>query len=250
MVKFEPFIANNFEVKLATKPEELKEIYHLRYKELLLSYNENNVIENEMFIDKYDNKCDNLIAIDLTNNIIAGTYRLVRKEHIKEIGHFVTEEEYDISKIKEFELMEIGRAVVKEEYRTGAVIMLLWRGLIKYACSNNIKYMFGTASFHGTNPYDYDHVLSYLYYHHLSPIEVRVKALSTYQRDINILPEKDIDRELVKKQIPPLVKGYLKIGATFGEDAFIDHSFNSLDVFVLFDVENVNPKYLNRFLEK
>lgn len=248
MAEFVPFIVSNFEIKLASTKDEFDDVYRLRYEELLLSYNKDNTNESGMFIDEYDPHCDHLIAIDLNTKRVVGTYRLVRKKHIKSIGHFITETEYDISKIKKYEIMELGRAVVKEEYRNGSIIMLLWKGLIRYATMNNIKYMFGTGSFHGINPQDYDQALSYLYYNHLSPIEVRAKALSNSRSDINLIPISELDIRKIKQQMPPLIKGYLKIGATFGEDAFLDISFNSLDVFVLFDVENVNPKYLQRFL--
>ena len=244
---FDPFTSNNFEVRLTRNQEELDEVFKLRYKDLLLYYNSSNTNENGQFKDEYDDYCDHLIVIDLTNNEIVGTYRLVKKEHIKIHGKFVTEYEYDISKIKQYEVLELGRAVVKEEYRNGSVIMLLWRGLTKYALANNIKYMFGTGSFQGINPEDYKHALSYIYYNHLSDEKVRVKTAHGPNSKLNLLKEEEIDPILAKKQIPPLIKGYIKIGATFGEDAFLDVPFNSLDVFVLLDIDTVDYKYIQRF---
>jgi len=251
MVTYGSFISNNIEIRLTKNNDELNEVLHLRYKELLLSYNDKNTNDSEMFKDEYDDVCDHLIAKDLKTNTIVGTYRLVRNCHLESLNYdsFMTETEFDISKIKNNQLLEISRAVVKEEYRNGIIIMLLWKGLIRYACSHNVKYMFGTASFYGVNPHDYAQALSYIYYNHLSEKEVRAKALESSRCDINLVPSEELDMQVVKKQMPPLVKGYLKIGATFGEDCYLDVPFNSLDVFVLFDVENVNPKYLQKFLE-
>lgn len=248
MTKFIPIECGDFVVKLADTKEELEKAYHLRYEQLLLYYNKDNVNEDRVFIDQYDNLCDHLICYDVVNQEVAGTYRLVLEEHIKDIGSFVTETEYDISKLKSEKLLELGRAVVKEEYRNGAVIKLLWRGLIKYANLNNIKYMFGTGSFQGVNILDYDHALSYIYFNHLSPQDVRVQAREDSRSNLNLIKREDLDLRKVKEQMPALIKGYIKIGATFGEDAYIDKPFNSIDVFVLLDVEKVNPAILKRFL--
>lgn len=248
MTKFVPIVCGNFVVKLAETKEELQQAYKLRYEELLLYYNKDNQNEEKMFIDKYDCLCDHLICYDLINEEVAGTYRLVLEEHIRNIGSFITESEYDISKLKTEKLLELGRAVVKEEYRNGGVIKLLWRGLITYAKLNNVNYMFGTGSFQGVNPSEYEHALSYIYYNHLSPQDVRVQANTESRSNINLIKQEELDLRKAKEQMPALIKGYIKIGATFGEDAFIDIPFNSVDVFVLLNVDEVNPAILKRFL--
>lgn len=248
MVKFVPMKSGNFILKLASTKEEMEQLFHLRYEELLLFYNKNNKNEDHLFIDEYDHVCDHLICYDTVKKQVAGTYRLVLEEHIKEIGSFITESEYDITKLKSNRLLELGRAVVKEEYRDGSVIRLLWRGLIKYALIKNVKYLFGTGSFHGQNLNEYDHALSYIYYNHLSSEEFRVKAQPDSRRDMNLVAKSDLDNDKIKEQMPALIKGYIKVGATFGEDVYIDVLFNSIDVFVLVDIEKVNPNILKRFL--
>ena len=248
MSEFIPIECGSFIVKLASTEEEMKQLYKLRYEELLLYYNENNENDEHTFTDQYDHICDHLICYDKVNQEVAGTYRLVLQEHIKDIGSFITESEYDISKLKSEKLLELGRAVVSGKYRNGAAIIMLWRGLVRYAQTNNIKYMFGTGSFQGVNPLDYSQALSYIYYDHLSPQEVRVRARLDSRSDMNLIKREDIDLREVKKQMPALIKGYIKIGATFGEDVFIDKPFNSVDVFVLLDIEKVNPQIIKRFL--
>lgn len=249
MTKFVPIECGNFIVKIADTEEELQQLFKLRYEELFLYYNKESKNEEEMCVDKYDYLCDHLICYDNINKQVAGTYRLVLEEHVREVGSFITESEYDITKIRSKKLLELGRAVVKEEYRNGTVIKLLWRGLIKYAQENQINYMFGTGSFHGTDPQNYEQALSYIYYNHLSPHDVRVQARKGSRSNINLIKEEEIDLRKVRKQMPALIKGYIKIGATFGEDAFIDKPFNSVDLFVLLDVDKVNPAILRRFQE-
>lgn len=248
MVNFAPFECGNLVVRLAKTEAEKDEAYRLRYEELLLHYNKNNENIEKKFKDVYDDLCDHLICCDITNQRVVGTYRLVMKKHIEDVGSFVTEDEYDISKIKSNNILELGRAVVTEDYRGGSVIKLLWRGLIKYAKLNNVRYMFGTGSFFGNDINEYKHALSYIYYNHLSPQDVRVQAREHSRSKINLISPEQIDLRKAKNEMPTLIKGYIKIGATFGEDAFIDVPFNSIDVFVLLDVDKVDPRILKRFL--
>ncbi|NLD27058.1 MAG: GNAT family N-acetyltransferase [Acholeplasmataceae bacterium] len=248
MTEFKSFISNNFEVKLANTEEELKEVFKLRYEELLLSYNQENTNQTGMFIDDYDEYSDHLIVVDLNKKIIAGTYRLVKKEHIKTIGMFITEKEFDLTKIKDYEVIELGRAVVRKEYRDGTAIALLWQGIVRYVTTQKIRFLFGTASFYGVDPNKYKQALSLIYYQHLSPAEFRCQAI-TNSLPLNLVEEADLDLHKARREMPPLIKGYIKIGATFGDQAFLDYDFNSLDVFTLFDMNNVNPLYLHRFLK-
>ena len=244
--QFPSFYSDPFELRLARNAQEINEVFKLRYEDLLLYYNAENTNETGLFTDQYDDFCEHLIVIDHTEEVIAGTYRFVRKEHLINTDLFITEHEYDLTLLKPYRIMELGRAVVRKEYRSGAVIMLLWRGIFENAKRNNIQYMFGTASFNGLNVRDYEHGLSYLYYHHLS--KFAIPALGENPLKLNILPLEEVDEGLAKRQLPPLVKGYLRIGAKFGPDIFFDYPFNSIDVLVIMDVDEFDPKWLKKIV--
>jgi putative hemolysin len=243
---FTPFFSDPFEVRLVRNDAEMNEVLKLRYEDLLLYYNAKNTNETGLFTDQYDAYCDHLIVIDHTEEVIAGTYRFVRKPHIAHLGKFITENEFDLSAIKEKNIMELGRAVVNKQYRSGAVIMLLWRGIFEYAKIYDIDYMFGTGSFSGTTLKDYEHGLSYLDYNYRC--EQPIKALGNKPISLAVLQQEDVNEVLAKKQLPPLVKGYLRVGAKFAQDIFIDYPFNSIDVLVLLDVKNLDPKYIKRIV--
>jgi len=245
---FNSFRKGNFEVKLAETEKELEEVFKLQYEELLHCYNQEKTIASGMFVDEYDRVADHLIVIDLEEGKIAGSYRLVRKDHIKEIGKFSTESEFDISPLKEHEIMELSRALVRKEYRDGSVISLLWEGILSYVLAHGVRFLFGTASFHGVDPAPYRNALSTIHYDHLSPVEIRAKAVNHPVR-LDQLPEDEVDRIQAKREMPPLVKGYINLGATFGEGGFQDFDFNSLDVFTLIDMGKLNDRYLKRFLK-
>ncbi len=243
------FEAGNILIRLAQTEKDYKEIYRLRYFDLILNYNQDQVNHEEIDKDEYDDVCDHLVAIDKVKNEVIGTYRLIKRSHIKDLGRYLTENEFDISKLNGYEVLEVGRAVVKEEYRDGAAINLLWKGVIRYAIEEGIDFMIGTASFHGIDPYEYKDTLSYLYYHYLSPEDIRCTVRKTTFSKLNLLKEEEINEENAKKKMPPLVKGYLRLNATIGDGAYLDIPFNSLDVLIVLKISDINPRYLKRYLD-
>ncbi|HHZ18611.1 MAG TPA: GNAT family N-acetyltransferase [Acholeplasmataceae bacterium] len=250
MSEYEQFVSGDIEIRLTRNLEELKETMRLRYHELLLYYNADNKNSEELFRDEYDELADHLVAVNVKTNEIVGTYRLIHKDLLPAEWKFPTEKEFDISTLKNENIMEISRAVVKKEYRTGSTVILLWRGLMNYAIARGVKYIFGTASFPGIDPLALAHPLSYVYYNHLSPTRLQVPALPNGAHPINLLPKAEVDPTLAKRQLPALVKGYINIGATFSAEAYVDRYFNSVDLFVLVDTEKISSKYIHRFMDK
>ena len=244
--KFETFESDNILIKLAETKEELEQIYRLRYFDLILDYNKNQINENEMDKDEYDEICDQMIAVDKNTNKVIGTYRLLKNSRLPDGMKFLAETEFDISPLKKYEVLEVGRAVVKPEYRDGSTITMLWKGVIRYAVSENIDFMIGTASFHGVDVNKYKDSLSYLHYNHLSPEDIRCSVNKTTWSRIDL--KEDYDPLEAKKNLPPLIKGYLRLGATIGEGAYLDIPFNSLDVLIVLNISDIEQKYLKRFL--
>ena len=240
------FIKGNIRIKLASTQEEIEKMYRLRYFDLLLNYNSNNIREEEKDKDAYDDVCDHIIAIDIDTNDVVGTYRLIKKSHLLDKLPFLTESEFDLTPLKKYELLELGRAVVKEDYRNGAVISLLWSGIIRYAIEEKIEYMIGTASFHGIDETPYVKSLAYLYHNHLSSPDILCKVNQNSCIDISKLEYNEEDD--YKQNMPPLVKGYIRLGATIGDGAFIDLDFNSIDVLIVLKISEINQRYLKRYL--
>lgn len=242
------FETNKYILKLASTEKEYKDLYRLRYFDLLKSYNENYHNDNLEDKDEYDKYCDHLIIKDKSSDEVVGTYRLIKSEHLSELKTFLSETEFNLDKIKDFNLLEVGRAVVKEEYRNGIVISLLWKGVIRYAVYNNIDYMIGTASFHGINPNEYADAFSYLGDKFLSPIDIRCEVNDNSSFPLKM--KENYNEEEAKKQLPPLVKGYINLGASIGNGVYADIDFNSLDVLIVLKIKDINQKYLKRFLEE
>ncbi|MDD4000170.1 MAG: hypothetical protein PHX62_04665, partial [Bacilli bacterium] len=103
-------------------------------------------------------------------------------------------------------------------------------------------------SFHGVNLENYKHALSQIYYHHLTPSKFRVQAIN-HPLELKQWNLEDLDQEIARIEMPALIRGYIKLGATFGNGAYIDFDFNSIDVFTLIDMETINRRYLDKFMK-
>ena len=239
--------AGNYVLSLAYTEEELLNIYKLRYNDLILDYNVNTK-EKDIDKDEYDNSCDYLIVKDTKTNEIIGTYRLIQRKHLKS-NTFPSESEYNIDNLKKskYNILEVSRAVVHKLHRDGLVIKLLLKGIFEYCKENNIRYVFGTASFHGNDVNKYEALFSYLFNNYLTNNDLKAIAKEDSTQKINSI-NNNLSEVEVFRNLPPLVKTYLKMGASIGEGIYIDVPFNSIDVFVLLDLENKNERYVDRLL--
>lgn len=240
------FETEDFIIKLAETEKERNGLFRLRYFDLLQYYNESYVNETEEDKDEYDEYCDHLIIVDKKKDEIVGTYRLIKSEHLTTLKNFLTEKEFNLDPLKKYNILEVGRAVVKEEYRSGVVIMLLWKAVINYAIDNGVDFMVGTASFQGVDPSLYADAFAYMGDNYLSPEEIRCEV--NHESCFPLKLKEDYNAFEAKKQMPPLVKGYLNLGATIGNGVFADIPFNSLDVLIVLKIKEINQRYLNRLL--
>jgi len=182
---------------------------------------------------------------------IIGTYRLIRKPMTQIHGKFYTESEFNIKKILKSrgEILELGRSCVHKDYRDKPIMQLLWKAINAYIIHYNIKILFGCASFPGTNINKYKKQLSFLYHNYMAPDSIRPKALPGLYKKMNHIDKSQIDNNLIFKSLPPLIKGYLRLGVFVGDGAIIDEQFNTIDVCVVLKTNQIKQKYLKR-LEK
>lgn len=206
--------------------------------------------------DAYDAVCDHLLVIDAdapAADRVVGTYRLLRESVAHRHGGFYSAGEFDLAVLTDSatrpagELLELGRSCVLARYRTSATISLLWRGIAEYVALRGIGLLFGCASFPGTNPDDHAAGLSYLCHHHLAEADRRPRVLPGTGVPLERLARGSYDERRAMLSLPPLVKGYLRAGARFGDGAYIDHAFNTVDVCVVLPVELISNRYAARF---
>ena len=203
--------------------------------------------------DAFDAVADHLLVVDHTIGPgpegVVGTYRLIRAAAAAKIGRFYSADEYDITPVVKFagQVMELGRSCVHADYRNRAVMQLLWRGIAAYVFQHRIDLMFGCASLPGIEPDDIAAELTYLYYNHLAPPALRPRALPHRYIEMRRLEPEEIDRKRVLAKLPPLIKGYLRLGGFVGDGAVIDAQFNTTDVCVVVKTDLVTDKYYRHY---
>lgn len=244
----------DFEVRLAKGKAERKAVQRLRYKVFVLE--EGKVPSDEekklrQEFDSYDKYSEYMIV--LNKKKIIGTYRIITQDAAEENDGFYTETEFNISKLKKVRgnIAEMSRACIDKKYRDNPlVISMLWLGLGNYILKNKIALMFGVASFLGLKPVESAHALSYLYYKHLAPANIRAVVHPGKFDKMNILPQEYVDEDLAFAQMPPLVKGYVRLGAEFGQGVFLDEPFKCYDVFVTMQTRKLSKLYQKRIMGK
>jgi len=253
----------SLEVRLARSFKEIKAAQKLRYK---IFYEEMQAKPDwrmrmaKRDIDAYDVVCDHLLVIDHDRpkkKRIVGTYRLLRQEVAEVHGGFYSAGEYDLTSLmtgpfKEQmgegrQLLELGRSCVHKDYRANSTINMLWKGIAEYLKENNIAYMFGCASFEGTDPADFREAFAYLYHNHLVADDFKVRALDGQFVEMNGMAADEIDVRRARRALPPLVKGYLRLGCFIGDGAVVDKQFGTTDVFILLPVERIASRYSKHY---
>lgn len=235
-----------FNVQIAQTPEDVRAAQTLRYQVFVEEMGANGPMVNHvdrLEIDGFDNHAEQLILKDLrrpTGDQVIGVYRLMDDAGAAAAGQFYSESEYDLTPLKSSgrKVLELGRSCLHVEYRGGAAMMHMWQALAREVEAREAEVLFGVASFHGVNLDRLAQPLSVLARDYLAPPELRVCA-RTYQ-PMTITEE--INRVEAMKQIPSLIKAYLRLGGFVGDGAFVDHAFNTTDICLILDTARMNVR--------
>ena len=246
-------------VRLAETNAEREAAQKLRYKVFYEEFGakpSEEVRKSKRDWDEFDEAADHMIVLDESlgegPESIIGTYRLFDQQAADKIGKFYTSDEFDISPLLECgaNLLELGRSCVLEPYRTRPVLQKLWQGIADYVLENEIEILFGCASFHGTNPEEHSEALSYLHHYHLAAPGIRPRSLDKHYVDMNRMPKSGINQKQILTTLPPLIKGYLRIGANIGDGAYVDHDFNTTDVCIVLQTHLMANRYRRHYERK
>ena len=248
--------SGSLEVRLARSEADVRAAQALRYS---VFFNEMSarpspaVAAAQRDFDEFDEVCDHLLVIDNARGRgsrgVVGTYRLMRRAAAARIGRFYTGDEYDIGTLLQYpgEILELGRSCVNAEYRNGYTMNMLWRGVAAYIFEHDVELMFGCASIPGIDPDAIALQLSYLWYYNLAPPGLRPRALPERFVDMRRMGQEAIDQREAMNALPPLIKGYLRLGGVIGDGAVVDTEFNTTDVCVIVKTDLVTDKYIRHY---
>lgn len=244
----------NFFLHITRDPVDILEAQKLRYRiffqEMAAHPSSAASADTSLDKDEYDSLCDHMIVYDRTYDPpkAIGTYRFLRAEFVPHIGRFYTETEFNLAQLLsnyQGRVVEVGRSCIDSHYRNGAVIKLLWRGIVMYLNQYNLELMFGCASFPGDNPERHAASLSYLHHFHRITPSLSPYALPAVRAQFPLIPKEHVHQKRAFASLPPLIKGYLRLGAKVGEGAVIDHNVNTTDVCIILKKEDVAQRYLD-----
>ncbi len=248
------------EVRLARTAAEVRRAQKLRYD---IFYREMSAVaDTTLFfaqrdIDLFDAVCDHLLVIDhgmqplQKATAIVGTCRLLRQDVAERASGFYSAGEFDIGALvarhRDLRFLELGRSCIQPPYRNKRTVELLWHGIWTYALEHRIDVMIGCASLDGTDPDRLALPLSFLHHYARAPEPWRTEALSHRYVELDRMPKDVIAPKAALQALPPLIKGYLRLGAFVGDGAVIDRQFGTTDVLIILPVSAIRARYLAHF---
>ena len=254
--------SGSLELRLATKKSEIRKAQKLRYK---VFFEEGGAAADgaaaliRRDICPFDKVCDHLLVIDhATRNRfgkikpkVVGAYRLLRQDVAQKNFGFYSAQEFDIGPLlarhPNSRFLELGRSCVLADYRGKKTIEMLWRGIWTYVKHYRIDAMIGCASLEGTDPEKLASQLSFLFHHAQATPEWLVSPLPKRFVAMNRLEQAQVDAKRALAALPPLVKGYMRVGARFGDGAVVDRQFGVTDVFVVMPINEIEGRYIEYF---
>ena len=249
----------HLETRLARNEAEIDAAQAVRYRvfvEEMQAQLPPEAMRRQRDIDHWDSICDHLLVLDRSiegdsRDQIVGTYRLLRQEVAMANGGFYSASEFDIGSLlarhPDKRFMELGRSCVLPNYRTKRTVELLWQGNWAYSLKHGMGAMFGCASFPGVQPESHALALSFLYHNVLARDEWAVEALPHLARNIDLMPVEAVNSRKALMALPPLIKGYLRLGAMVGGSAVVDRAFNTTDVLIVLPIASISDRYVNYY---
>jgi putative hemolysin len=233
--------APRLSVSLARSQAEIEEAQRLRYK----------VFADELGAqlpdaatgldrDEFDEWCEHLIVRDDDSLRVVGTYRILLPHRARALGRLYSESEFDLTRLSHVfpSMIEVGRSCVHRDYRSGATILLLWAGLAQTMKAGGYRHLIGCASAPLTDPHQTARLRDDLQPYLAAP-EYRAFPRLPF-------PHEKLERATAA-EMPPLIKGYLRVGARVSGEPAWDPDFNCADFLLLLSLDQLTGRYARHF---
>jgi len=233
-----------YRVRFASTASDRLAAFRLRFEVFNLELNEG--LESAFRIghdvDEFDSVCDHLIVEHTTSRRIVGTYRLQTGGRAACHAGYYSEREFDFAPYEGLrsEVIELGRACIHHEHRSTEVLVLLWRGIARYALLHRARYLIGCSSLTSQNPAEGLAVANALSEYLIEP------GLQTIPRPEFIVKSCDASGNI---RIPKLLRTYLAIGAKICGPPAMDREFKTIDFLTFLDLQALHPRIRTRFLD-
>ena len=248
---------SRFEVRLASSEEDILDAQKLRYRVFYEELDAQPSAQSARYkreVDSYDWQAEHLLIIDKLSKSLVACYRLMRRENLPSGMRFYSESEFDLTNFLSHPLasscVELSRACVEKGFRTSLIPNIFLRAIGRYIEHHKIGLLFGCGSLPGTDLNFLSMALSWMYHHHLASESLRVSPLPHLFERMDRIPKHELDYKQAVTVMPPLIKGYLRMGCFVGDGAVIDQQFQTTDTFIAFtnDSSLDDHRYFQRYL--
>lgn len=233
----------NLVVQLTNDPDDILKALRLRYKVFAEGMGAQlPTADQGIDKDRFDELCYHLIVKDTESEQVVGYSRVLTNELAEQAGCYYSETEFDLSQVMkpDYRYMEIGRTCVDPDYRSGAVIAILWTGLANFMSMYEMDYLMGCASIPLAEGYEQTTaIINYLRENHYTPEDTRATPKVA-------VPEASAEGIDGRQFVPSLLKAYLRVGVKVCGEPCLDADFNVCDVLILLSKDDLNERFLKR----
>lgn len=242
--------------RLACTRDEIKTAQRIRYKVFCEEMSARKNVSRRITRrdrDAHDKHCDHLLVTDLINGQekIVGTQRFFVKSDNTTSQPFYSQSEFDLdtlaSRHPRKRFMELGRSCILPEYRCKRTMELMWHGTWAYALQQRADVMIGCASFEASGFQEIAACLGFLSEHAQCDDAWDTVAVAKNAMPLSKFRQAGQNPKRALASLPPLIKGYLRLGAKFASQAVPDPDFGTIDILVVLPVETINPRYVNYY---
>lgn len=202
--------SKKYTVKIANSDSEVQEALSLRYevfkKELHRDFDHEGKIEK----DPFDDQSHHLIVKDNDENRVIGTYRLQSFDQAENGLGFVSNKRFHLEQMPDEILrngVEVGRACIEKNHRSGRILFLLWKGFAGYLTHYQKRYLFGYSAFDSTDTTTILNTFSYINSKGWLHPDIIIEARKPYRIDKEMPPVPQGESDM-----PPLMKNYIDVG--------------------------------------
>ena len=237
--------SNQYTIKFASTEAEVEAAMKLRYKVFNEELSREFDFDAGIDKDQYDDQCHHLIVVDNKSEEIIGTYRMQSFEQASQGNGFTSAVRFKLNNLPEEVLknaVEVGRACISKEHRSGRVLFLLWKGFAGYLEHFRKRYLFGYAALDTNNMRVAQNTLDYLKKEgHIHP-NFYIEPKEGY------IPEKNQFKEDTEDyEIPPLFKNYLDVGSKVIAGPSYDKKLDLIHFMILLDIEEISDRTRKMF---
>jgi len=235
-------------VGLAHSLEDLRAFQRLRHQVFVEELGARLAVpEKGIESDRFDHYCQHLLVRDEHTGKVVGGYRILTDNQAARAGGFCSQTEFDLARLLAVpgRRVEVGRTCVHPNYRGGSVLSLLWSGLVRFMLMHRYDYLMGCTSIPLSAVMEHNATIwQSVAANHVAPAEWRVFPHTPY-------PIADVPAKAPGAvPLPPLLKGYLRLGALVCGEPAMNEQFNVVTLFLLLSLDRVTGRYAQHFIRR